>query len=264
MRLPMRAFPFGTTSVPGNTVATISKRPQVIFRPRRLVYGGPAETFEILDVQIGRRSQWLDRGGISADCFPAYPDYLRELLGVGAEMEMTTRYFELVDKLDNFRCDVIQVMLDFTIVIRNRQPHTAEFSCVVFGEFLDEDFAYYNHEPRDSLPVARSESRILVPDPLANYDLAPNLPGRHVVCSWCKGTGGTAGGLCDSCKGTGRRRGVGVSVVDGNEKRPDGMDGSLYFLHPCPVCDGTGGEAGLCSSCKGAGSVKRWPGREVA
>jgi hypothetical protein len=213
---------------------------------------------------VGRRSQWLDRGGVSADCFPAYPNYLRELLGAGADLEMTTRYFELVDKLDNLRCDVIQVMQDFTIVVRNCRPYTAEFSCVVFGECLDEEFAYYNDAPKVHLPEPKSASRILVPDPLADYDLAPNLPGRHTVCTWCKGTGGAEGGMCDACKGTGRRRHAEGSVVDGNEKRPDGVDGGLYFLHVCSACDGTGGEAGLCSSCKGSGSVKRWPGKEVA
>ena len=69
---------------------------------------------------------------------------------------------------------------------------------------------------------------------------------RRVVCSRCKGTGGTSGAgqrSCPRCKGTGKTQ---------------DLRGIISFSTPCPQCGGSGSiGVGNCFPCSGEGLVQK-------
>ena len=218
--LPIGQLPIGPCTVFGGAIASIGVRSDVIFKPHRFVYGGPRGTFDILDVKVGKNSQWVSSGGVPADCFPPYPDYLKAVAESG---ELSALYFELLEKLENLRCDIIQVAMDFTFIVKNRTSEAAEFGGIVYGRYLDASVSsYYHayHETKVALPVSSRAPEGAKP---ALGDPLPTLINE---------TASAGGGVRAS--------------------------GLVPVLKVCGRCLGTGGENGICGACGGSGSVKRY------
>src|SRR5215467_2290070 len=97
--------PGGTVDVPAN--------PQVLFKPKRLVYTGPAATFVIQDVKIGRSSQFVASGAQPADAYPA------------------------TSTVDNMELDTARPGVVITLRIQNVGGAAADFRATMFGQVAE-------------------------------------------------------------------------------------------------------------------------------
>ena len=93
---------------PGTTV-DVQANPQVLFKPKRLVYTGPANTFVIQDVKIGRSSQFVASGPQSADAYPP------------------------TSTVDNMELDTARPGVVITLRIQNVSGVAADFRATMFG-----------------------------------------------------------------------------------------------------------------------------------
>jgi hypothetical protein len=109
-----RVLPIGfdsVTNVTAGTTVPITKQPQVLFRPRRLVVaGGIASTFLIEDIKIGKDSQFVASGAIPASAFA--PD---------------------VVVLD-LKMDTCQLAASIVMTVTNITLADARFNAVMFGD----------------------------------------------------------------------------------------------------------------------------------
>lgn len=146
----------------GPPVAVISK-PQVPFRANRLFVEEACRQFALLDLRIGRNSQFVDGTEVSAEAFTrAHAGRLldrlrastyhvvappRLVIGYGAAPDTTaalsdaqpTRISpELAGEIDRMgegaTCDGAQVGMDVCLLVRNDGPAPTRFRAVLFGE----------------------------------------------------------------------------------------------------------------------------------
>ena len=97
---------------PGATV-DVQGNPQVLFKPKRLVYTGPAGTFVIQDVKIGRSSQFVASGPQSADAYPP------------------------TSTVDNMELDTARPGVVITLRIQNISGVAADFRATMFGQVAE-------------------------------------------------------------------------------------------------------------------------------
>ena len=97
---------------PGATV-DVPANPQVLFKPKRLVYTGPANTFLIQDVKIGRSSQFVASGAQSADAYPP------------------------TSTVDNMELDTARPGVVITLRIQNISGVAADFRATMFGQVAE-------------------------------------------------------------------------------------------------------------------------------
>jgi hypothetical protein len=97
---------------PGATV-DVPANPQVLFKPKRLVYTGPANTFVIQDVKIGRSSQFVASGAQSADAYPP------------------------TSTVDNMELDTARPGVVITLRIQNTSGVAADFRATMFGQVAE-------------------------------------------------------------------------------------------------------------------------------
>ena len=108
------AVGFGPTPVNGNTTLTQQRRPELIFRPDRLVVPatvGP--NFSIQDLKVGKNSQFVDPNPVPAEAFAEN--------AVNVAMSLDT-------------CNVGQSV---TIVALNTTANQATFKAILFGLSID-------------------------------------------------------------------------------------------------------------------------------
>jgi hypothetical protein len=97
---------------PGATV-DVAGNPQVLFKPKRLVYTGPVNTFVIQDVKIGRSSQFVASSGQSADAYPP------------------------TSTVDNMELDTARPGVVITLRIQNVSGVAADFRATMFGQVAE-------------------------------------------------------------------------------------------------------------------------------
>ena len=97
---------------PGASV-DVPANPQVLFKPKRLVYTGPATTFVIQDVKIGRSSQFVASGPQSADAYPP------------------------TSTVDNMELDTARPGVVITLRIQNVSGVAADFRATMFGQVAE-------------------------------------------------------------------------------------------------------------------------------
>jgi hypothetical protein len=105
---------FDSTAVPGSTSANITKRPQVIFRPERVIV--PASVgvdFQVVDIKVGKNSQFSASGEVPAVVF--------------AETAFGVR----------LKMDTCQVSMDVTISIRNTNAAQRNFTAAIIGPAVE-------------------------------------------------------------------------------------------------------------------------------
>lgn len=105
---------FDSTAVPGSTSANITKRPQVIFRPERVVI--PASVgvdFQVVDIKVGKNSQFSASGEVPAVVFSE--------TSFGVRMKM----------------DTCQVSMDVTISVRNTNAAQRNFTAAIIGPAVE-------------------------------------------------------------------------------------------------------------------------------
>lgn len=115
--------------IPPRVVTTIITRPQVEFRPRRLVYSGPRDTFLILDVRFGYTSMFASSGEIPADAF-TLPDEktIRKL----KTLAFPERWIEKL--VDNFVLPCYShVGMDVSLVVQSITDEKATFAAFMYG-----------------------------------------------------------------------------------------------------------------------------------
>ena len=93
---------------PGATV-DVTANPQVLFKPKRLVYTGPANTFVIQDAKIGRSSQFVASGPQAADAYPP------------------------TSTVDNMELDTAKPGVVITLRVQNVSGVAADFRATMFG-----------------------------------------------------------------------------------------------------------------------------------
>jgi hypothetical protein len=105
---------FDSTAVPGSTSANITKRPQVIFRPERVVI--PASVgvdFQVVDIKVGKNSQFSASGEVPAVVFSE--------TSFGVRLKM----------------DTCQVSMDVTISVRNTNAAQRNFTAAIIGPAVE-------------------------------------------------------------------------------------------------------------------------------
>jgi hypothetical protein len=101
-------------TIAAGAAATITQRPQVIFRPERLVIPGTiAPSFLVTDLRIGKNSQLLSAGALPAEVFS------QNAFGVRLKM------------------DTAQVAMDIVIVIQNISAGAVRFTVAMIGEAVE-------------------------------------------------------------------------------------------------------------------------------
>jgi len=93
---------------PGATV-DVTANPQVLFKPKRLVYTGPSNTFVIQDAKIGRSSQFVASGPQAADAYPP------------------------TSTVDNMELDTARPGVVITLRVQNVSGVAADFRATMFG-----------------------------------------------------------------------------------------------------------------------------------
>ena len=93
---------------PGATV-DVTANPRVLFKPKRLVYTGPANTFVIQDAKIGRSSQFVASGAQAADAYPP------------------------TSTVDNMELDTAKPGVVITLRVQNVSGVAADFRATMFG-----------------------------------------------------------------------------------------------------------------------------------
>ena len=105
---------FDSTAVPGSTSANITKRPQVIFRPERVVIPSAVGVdFQVVDIKIGKNSQFTASGEVPAVVF--------------AETSFGVR----------LKMDTAQVSMDVTISVRNTNAAQRNFTAAIIGPAVE-------------------------------------------------------------------------------------------------------------------------------
>jgi hypothetical protein len=105
---------FDSTSVPGSTSANITKRPQVIFRPERVVIPSSVGIdFQVVDIKVGKNSQFSASGEVPAVVFSE--------TSFGVRLKM----------------DTAQVSMDVTISIRNTNAAQRNFTAAIIGPAVE-------------------------------------------------------------------------------------------------------------------------------
>jgi len=105
---------FDSTAVPGSTSANITKRPQVIFRPERVVIPSSVGVdFQVTDIKVGKNSQFSASGEVPAVVF--------------AETSFGVR----------LKMDTCQVSMDVTISVRNTNAAQRNFTAAIIGPAVE-------------------------------------------------------------------------------------------------------------------------------
>jgi hypothetical protein len=105
---------FDSTSVPGATSANITKRPQVIFRPERVIIPSSVGVdFQVLDIKVGKNSQFSASGEVPAVVFSE--------TAFGVRLKM----------------DTAQVSMDVTISVRNTNAAQRNFTAAIIGPAVE-------------------------------------------------------------------------------------------------------------------------------
>jgi len=105
---------FDSTAVPGSTSANITKRPQVIFRPERVVIPSAVGVdFQVVDIKVGKNSQFSASGEVPAVVF--------------AETSFGVR----------LKMDTAQVSMDVTISVRNTNAAQRNFTAAIIGPAVE-------------------------------------------------------------------------------------------------------------------------------
>lgn len=105
---------FDMTAVPGSTSANITKRPQVIFRPERVVIPAAVGVdFQVVDIKVGKNSQFSASGEVPAVVF--------------AETAFGIR----------LKMDTCQVSMDVTLSVRNTNAAQRNFSAAIIGPAVE-------------------------------------------------------------------------------------------------------------------------------
>jgi len=105
---------FDSTAVPGSTSANITKRPQVIFRPERVVIPSSVGVdFQVVDIKVGKNSQFSASGEVPAVVF--------------AETSFGVR----------LKMDTAQVSMDVTISVRNTNAAQRNFTAAIIGPAVE-------------------------------------------------------------------------------------------------------------------------------
>ena len=105
---------FDSTAVPGSTSANITKRPQVIFRPERVVIPSAVGVdFQVVDIKVGKNSQFSASGEVPAVVF--------------AETSFGVR----------LKMDTCQVSMDVTISVRNTNGAQRSFTAAIIGPAVE-------------------------------------------------------------------------------------------------------------------------------
>jgi len=105
---------FDSTAVPGSTSANITKRPQVIFRPERVVIPSAVGVdFQVVDIKVGKNSQFSASGEVPAVVF--------------AETSFGVR----------LKMDTCQVSMDVTISVRNTNAAQRNFTAAIIGPAVE-------------------------------------------------------------------------------------------------------------------------------
>ena len=108
------ALGLGSTSVAGNSSANINVQPQVIFRPERLVVpSNIAVDFLITDIKVGKNSQLVSTGALSAVMFT------ENAFGVRLKM------------------DTAQISMFVTISVTNQNPAARNFQGGLVGPAVE-------------------------------------------------------------------------------------------------------------------------------
>ena len=105
---------FDTTSVAAGANASPSKRPQVLFRPERIIIpSNIALDFVVVDVKVGKNSQFVQSGEVPAVVFTEG--------SFGVRLKM----------------DTVQVSMDLTLTVRNTSGNTRNFTAAVIGPAVE-------------------------------------------------------------------------------------------------------------------------------
>jgi hypothetical protein len=105
---------FDSTAVPGSTSANITKRPQVIFRPERVIIpGNVGVDFQVVDIKVGKNSQFSASGEVPAVVYSE--------AAFGVRMKM----------------DTCQVSMDVTISVRNTNAAQRNFTAAIIGPAVE-------------------------------------------------------------------------------------------------------------------------------
>jgi len=105
--------PFTGGQIPYNATVDVTANPQVLFKPKRLVYTGAVNTFVIQDVKIGRSSQFVASGPQSADAYPP------------------------TSTVDNMELDTARPGVVITLRIQNVSGVAADFRATMFGQVAE-------------------------------------------------------------------------------------------------------------------------------
>ena len=112
-----REFPIGFDSVStiaAGATATLTQRPQIIFRPERIVVpAAVAAFFQISDVKVGKNSQLVSAGAIPAATF--------------AETAFGVR----------LKMDTVQVSQDLILIVINIDVAARRFFAAIIGESVE-------------------------------------------------------------------------------------------------------------------------------
>src|SRR6185436_8423364 len=104
---------FESLGIAPNATVDVTANPQVLFKPKRLVYTGPTNTFVIQDVKIGRSSQFVASGSQPADAYPA------------------------TSTVDNMELDTARPGVVITLRIQNVGGAAADFRATMFGQVAE-------------------------------------------------------------------------------------------------------------------------------
>jgi hypothetical protein len=102
---------FDQTLVPGSSSLNVTKRPQLIFKPKYLfIPPSIAKDVMVIDLKIGKNSQTVAYGEMPGESFSS--------LG-----------------LITLKCDTCQVGMDITVQIRNKNTQQIQFEATLFGDY---------------------------------------------------------------------------------------------------------------------------------
>jgi len=105
---------FGVTSVAGSGTANVTQRPQVLFRPERIVIpSNVALDFMLSDVKVGKNSQFTANAEVPAVVFTE--------TSFGVRLKM----------------DTCQISMDITIGVRNTSANARNFTAAIVGPAVE-------------------------------------------------------------------------------------------------------------------------------
>lgn len=105
---------FGVTAVSASGTATIPQRPQVLFRPERIIIpSNIALDFMLADVKVGKNSQFTASGEVPAVVF--------------AESSFGVR----------LKMDTCQISMDIILSVRNLSANARNFTAAIIGPAVE-------------------------------------------------------------------------------------------------------------------------------